>query len=129
MRTTGAPLVTTTVCSNCAARWPGVTSVQPSAASSAHVAPVERNGSIARTSPSHRTVWSLRSSMPGHARALPQVAAGAVALEVLDHREPVAPGPALHGPADVTQRLTGPGRGEGVAVGQPGGVEQPAGGV
>ena len=83
---------------------------------------------MASTSPSHSTVAVAAVLDAGHARALPQVAAGAVALEVLDHREPVAPGPALHGPADVAQRLAGAGRGEGVAVGQAGGVEQPAGG-
>ena len=43
----------------------GVSSVQPSSASSAHVAPVDRNGSMASTRPSHRTVRSRRSSMPG----------------------------------------------------------------
>ena len=32
VRTIGRPVVTTTVCSNCAVRWPGVSSVQPSAA-------------------------------------------------------------------------------------------------
>src|SRR5215211_4712591 len=59
-----------------------------------------------------------------HARPLPQVAAGAVAVEVLDHGEPVAPGPTLHGAADVAQRLAGTGRGESVAIGEAGGVEQ-----
>ena len=63
----------------------------------------------------------------GDARLLPQVAAGAVAVEVLDHREAVAAGPALDGPADVAQRLAGAGGGEGVAVGEAGGVEQLAG--
>ena len=55
----------TTVCSNWADRWPGVSSVQPSSAWSAHVAPVDRNGSMASTRPSHSTVGSELSSMPG----------------------------------------------------------------
>ncbi len=62
VRISGRPWVTTTVCSNWAVRWPGVTSVQPSAASSAHVAPVDRNGSMASTRPSHRRVRSRGSS-------------------------------------------------------------------
>ena len=109
--TIGLPLVTMTVCSNCATRLPSVVhSVQPSSPSTADVAlgGEERLDGDHEALPEHRAVAVVLDAR--HARRLADVAPDAVAAEVRDDREAVAAGPALDGPADVAQRLAGAGR-------------------